>query len=274
MSDVFVVVYLDDILVYSKLEHVHQDHVRQVLMHLRENNLHVKLEKSLFHTNAIEFLGFMVSLQGIAMDSAKTEAISRWPTPSNVKQIQSFIGFANFYCRFIVNFSEMVAPLTHLTRKDAKFSWGPEHQQAFETLKLACTQAPVLTHFNPENLIVVETDTSDYAIAAIISQISPDDGDLHPIAFYSCGMKPPELNYEIYDKELLAIFEAFRQWHNYLEGSTHAVLVLLDHKNLKYFATMKQLTRCQVQWSKYLSGFKYLIRYCTGHLGTKPDTLT
>ena len=274
MSDVFMVVYLDDILVYSESEHVHRDHVQQVLTCLRENNLHVKPEKSLFHTNAIEFLGFMVSLQGITMDSAKTEAISRWPTPSNVKQIHLFVRFTNFYHCFIVNFSETVAPLTHLTRKDAKFSWGPEHQQVFETLKLACTQAPVLTHFNPENPIVVETDTSDYAITAFISQISPDDGDLHPIAFYSCGMKPPELNYEIYDKELLAIFEAFWQWRNYLEGLTHAVLVLSDHKNLKYFVTTKQLTHRQVRWSAYLSGFNYLIRYCAGHLGTKPDALT
>ena len=131
--------------------------------------------------------------------------------------------------------------------------WGPKHQQVFNTLKLAFTQAPVLTHFDPANLIVVETDASDYAIAAIISQISPDNSNLHPITFYSHGMKPVELNYKIYDKELLAIFEAFQQWRNYLEGSTHAVLVLLDHKNLKYFATTKQLTRQQVQWSEYLS---------------------
>ena len=131
------------------------------------------------------------------MDPAKTEAISRWLAPSNVKQVQLFIDFANFYCRFIVNFSETATPLTRLTRKDTKFSWGPAHQQAFDTLKLAFTQAPVLTHFNPANPIVVETDASDYAIAAIISQISPDDGDLHPIAFYSHGMKPAELNYEI-----------------------------------------------------------------------------
>ena len=117
------------------------------------------------------------------MDPAKTEAISRWPAPSNVKQVQSFIGFANFYCCFIVNFSETATPLTHLTRKDTKFSWGPAHQQAFDTLKLAFTQAPLLTHFNLANPIIVETDASDYTITAIISQISPNNGDLHPIAF-------------------------------------------------------------------------------------------
>ena len=246
MSDVFVVVYLDNILVYSKSETIHHDHIQCILMHLCENNLHVKPEKSLFHTNSIEFLGFMVSLKGITMDSAKTEAISRWLTLSNVKQVQSYIGFTNFYCHFVVNFSETITPLTRLTQKGTKFLWGPEHQQAFDTLKLTFTQAPVLTHFDPVNLIVIEMDASDYAIAAIISQISPEDGNLHLIAFYSCGMKPVELNYEIYDKELLEIFEAFQQWCNYLEGSTHAVLVLSDHKNLEYFATTKQLTRRQV----------------------------
>ena len=131
--------------------------------------------------------------------------------PIQCQVAQSFIGFTNFYHHFIVNFSETITPLTRLTRKDTKFSWGAEHQQVFNTLKLALTQAPVLTHFDPANLIIVKTDASDYAIAAIISQISPDDGNLHPIAFYSCGMKPAELNYEIYDKELLVIFEAFQQ---------------------------------------------------------------
>jgi len=212
MSDIFVVVYLDDILIYSDSEEAHHDHVRLVLTRLQQHNLHVKPEKSLFHTYSIEFLGFMVSPTGIAMDVAKTEAISNWPTPSNVKQIQLFIGFANFYRQFIINFSETVTPLTRLTRKDAKFSWESEHQAAFNTLKLAFTWAPVLAHFDPANPIVVETDASDYAIAAIISQISPADGDLHPIAFFSRGMKLAKLNYEIYDKELLAIFEAFRQW--------------------------------------------------------------
>src|SRR5882724_224993 len=216
----------------------------------------------------------MVTPTGISMDMAKTDAISIWPTPTNLRAVQAFLGFANFYRRFIVGFSNIVIPLIHLTRKDTPFAWSPDHTKAFEMLKTAFTQAPILVHFNPNNPIVVETDASDYAIAAIISQISPDDGNIHPIAFYSHSMQPAELNYEIYDKELLASFEAFRQWCNYLEGSTHVALVLSDHKNLKYFATTKQLTRRQVHWSEYLSGFNYLIRYCAGRLGTKPDALT
>ena len=140
MSDIFVVVYLDDILVYSESVEEHRNHVRQVLNHLRENNLHVKPEKSLFHMQSIEFLGFMVSPASVAMDIAKTEAISKWPTPSNVKQVQSFIGFANFYRCFIINFSETAMPLTWLTWKDVKFLWGPEHQAAFEKLKVAFTR--------------------------------------------------------------------------------------------------------------------------------------
>src|SRR6266481_6429315 len=159
---------------------------------------------------SIEFLGFMVSPAGIAMDIAKTEAISKWPTPSNVKQVQSFIGFANFYCCFIINFLETATPLTWLTRKDVKFLWGPEHQAAFEKLKVAFTQAPDLAHFDPANPIVVETNASDYAIAAIISQISPKDGDLHPIAFFSKGMKLAELNYESTTR-------------SYLQSSRHSV---------------------------------------------------
>src|SRR5467141_215115 len=274
MTDMFVVIYLDDILIFSNSLEDHQVHVRCVLECLREYDLHSKPEKCLFHTQKIEFLGLMVTPTGISMDSAKTDAISIWPTPTNLKAVQAFVGFANFYCQFIVGFSDIVIPLIRLTRKDTPFSWGPDHTKAFGALKHAFTTAPILAHFNPDHPIVVETDASDYAIAAIISQISPDDGDIHLIVFYSCSMQPAELNYNIYNKELLAIFEAFRQWHNYLEGSAHVVLMLSDHKNLKYFATTKQLTCHQVHWSEYLSGFNYLISYCAGWLGTKLNVLT
>src|SRR5882724_5753690 len=274
MTDIFVVIYLDDILIFSDSLEDHRVHVQCVLEHLRKYDLHSKPEKCFFHMQKIEFLGCMVTPTGISMDTTKTDMVSVWPTPTNLKAVQAFLGFTNFYRRFIVGFSDIVIPLIHLTRKDTPFTWGPNHTKAFETLKTAFTQAPILVHFNPDNPIVVETDASDYVMAAIISQISPNDGDIHPIVFYSCSMQPAELNYEIYDKELLAIFEAFRQWCNYLEGSAHVVLVLSDHKNLEYFATTKQLTHHQVRWSEYLSGFNYLIRYRAGWLGTKPDALT
>src|SRR5882672_7212089 len=274
MTEIFVVIYLDDILIFSNSLEDHQVHVRCVLERLCEYDLHSKPEKCLFHTQTIEFLGFMVTPTGISMDTAKTDAVSVWPTPTNLNAVQAFLGFANFYRQFIVGFLDIVIPLIRLTHKDTPFSWGPYNMKVFGALKHAFTTALILAHFNPDNPIVVETDASDYAIAAIISQISPDDGDIHPIAFYSRSMQPAELNYEIYDKELLAIFEAFRKWRNYLEGSAHVVLVLSDHKNLEYFATTKQLTCRQVRWSEYLSGFNYLIRYHAGWLGTKPDALT
>src|SRR5882724_7805478 len=138
----------------------------------------------------IEFLDFMVTPTGISMDMAKTDAVSVWPTLTNLKAVQAFLGFANFYRRCIVRFSDIVIPLIRLTRKDIPFTWGPNHTEAFETLKTAFTQAPILAHFNPDNPIVVETDACDYTIAAIISQISPDDGDIHPITFYSRSMQP------------------------------------------------------------------------------------
>src|SRR5882672_3944040 len=242
MTDIFIVIYLDDILIFSNSLEDHQVHVRHVLEHLRKYDLHSKPKKCLFHTQRIKFLGFMVTPTGISMETAKTNAVSIWPTPTNLKAVQAFLGFANFYRQFIVGFSDIIIPLICLTHKDTPFSWGAYHTKAFGTLKHAFTMEPILAHFNPDNPIVVETDASNYAIAAIISQISPDDGDIHPIVFYSCSMQPAELNYEIYDKELLAIFEAFRKWRNYLEGSEHVVLVLSDHKNLEYFATTKQLT--------------------------------
>src|SRR5882724_9784768 len=274
MTDIFVVIYLDDILIFSNSLEDHRVHVQHVLERLCEYDLHCKPKKCLFHTQKIEFLGFMVTPTGISIDTAKTDAVSVCPAPMNLKAVQAFLGFANFYHRFIVGFSNIVIPLIRLTRKDTPFTWSPDHTKVFETLKKAFTQAPILVHFNPDNPIVVETDASDYAIAAIISQISPDDGDIHPIAFYSRSMQLAELNYEIYDKELLTIFEAFRQWRNYLEGSAHVVLVFSDHKNLEYFVTTKQLTCCQVHWSEYISGFSYLICYHAGWLGTNPDAFT
>ena len=274
MTDDFVVVYIDDILIYSDNLEEHRRHVRKVLQRLREYNLHAKPEKSEFFRQSIEYLGFLISPQGVEMDPAKVDAVLSWPAPTTVKQVQSFLGFANFYRRFIRDFSKIVRPLTNLTRKAVAFIWSAKCQKAFETLKSAFTTAPILAHYDPDNPTVLETDSSDFAIGSILSQIDRMSGILHPIAFYSRSMIPAEMNYDIYDKELLSIFEAFRQWRPYLEGAADTTLVISDHNNLQYFTTTKQLSRRQARWSEYLSSFNFIIKYRPGRLGTKPDALT
>lgn len=276
LLDRFVANYLDDIIIYDEAENLstHVSHVREVLKRLRDNNLWAKPSKCAFHTKRIEVLGYIVTPEGISMDPAKVEVILNWAIPSSVRDVQSFVGFANFYRRFIEEYSKRTKPLTNLSKKDILFVWTPECQAAFDLLKNAFASAPILAHWNPEWQSYLESDASDYVIASILSQLNPDTGLIHPVAFYSRSMIPAELNYEIYDKELLAIFASFKEWRAYLEGSVHPVEVITDHKNLEYFNTTKVLTRRQARWSEFLSGFNYIVRYRPGRLGGKPDILT
>ena len=273
MLDVCVIIYLDDILIYSDNKELHRKHVREVLRRLRENNLYAGTNKCTFHTDTVEYLGYMLSPTGLTMDPAKVQIIQDWPEPRKVKDIQSFLGFANFYCRFIHEYSDIVVPLTQLTWKDLKWNFSDACRDAFNKLKSAFSSAPVLTHWKPDILIIVETDASDYAIAAILSVIL-SNGEIHPVAFHSRTLSTSELNYDTHDKELLAIFEAFQKWRHYLEGSGSPIDVVTDHKNLEYFSTTKLLTRRQARWSEFLSQFNLTIRFRPGKLGTKPDALT
>ena len=207
------------------------------------------------------------------MAQNKVDIICDWPEPRKVNDIQSFLGFANFYRRFIYNYSDIVVPLTRLTRKDAPWNFSADCRCSFNLLKEAFTSAPILTHYQPDAPIIVETDASDYTITGILSNICPN-GEIFPVAFYSRMLTAPELNYDTHDKELLAIFEAFRSWRHYLEGSASPVDVVTDHKNLVYFSTSKVLTRRQARWSEYLSQFNLVICFHPGKLGAKPDTLT
>ena len=159
-------------------------------------------------------------------------------------------------------------PLTHLTWKNTPWDFSNKCRLAFSLLKNSFTMAPVLTHWRPDLPIIVETDASNYALAAILS-VQESNGDVHPIAFHSRTFSTTELNYDVHNKELLAIFDAFKVWQHYLEGSTFPIDVVTDHKNLKYFLTTKILSWCQARWSEFLSGFNMVIRFHLGHLGTK-----
>jgi len=207
------------------------------------------------------------------MSDAKVKTIQEWLEPKKVKDIQSFLGFANFYRRFIFNYSDIVIPLTRLTRKDTPWNFDENCKKAFNTLKQAFTSAPILMHWVPDAQLVMETNVSDYALAAILSIVTKDN-EIHPVAFYSRMFSALELNYDVHDKELLAIFEAFKMWRHYLEGSTSPIDIVTDHKNLEYFSTTKVLTCRQARWLEYLSQFNLIIRFRPRRLGTKPDALT
>jgi len=273
MLDVCVIVYLDDILIYSEDVESHQQHVREVLCRLRLHGLFAKPEKCEFHSDSVEYLGYRLSPDGLTMSPDKIQTISDWPEPQKVKDIQSFLGFANFYHQFIFNYSDIVVPLTQLTRKDAPWNFSEDCQRSFNALKHAFTTVPILTHFILDTPIIMETDASDYAVAGILS-ITCADGEIRPVAYYSRTLTAPELNYNTHDKELLAIFEAFRNWCHYLEGSASPIDVVMDHKNLEYFSTSKVLSRRQAWWSEFLLQFNLVICFRPGKLGAKLDTLT
>ena len=175
------------------------------------------------------------------MSDNKIKIIQDWPELKKVKDIQSFLGFANFYRRFIFNYLDIVIPLTRLTQKDIPWKFNSSCQDAFNSLKKAFTSAPILTHWIPNAQLIMETDASDYTLTAILSIINKDN-EVHPVIFHSHTFTAAELNYNIHDKELLAIFEAFKIWWHYLEGPAYPIDIVTDCKNLEYFSTTKVLT--------------------------------
>ncbi|XP_069498702.1 uncharacterized protein, partial [Ambystoma mexicanum] len=274
LIDVCVVVYIDDILVYSSSEEEHQRHVKKVLERLRQHSLFAKLEKCVFNATEVEFLGFILSPNGVHMDSKKVDAIIKWPSPTSVKGVQSMLGFANFYRRFIPEFSRIVQPITALLKKNKRFEWSSEAEQAFQDLKAKFISAPVLKHPRPELPYIMETDASSLAMGAVLSQRDSVTNQLHPVAFWSRKFSPPEINYSITDKELLAIRSAFKAWRHYLLGARHTVTVMTDHRNLQYLKTAKAQSSRQLRWALFLAEFDFLITYRPGSKNGKADALS
>jgi len=185
------------------------------------------------------------------------------------------LGFANFYRRFIQGYCQIARPLTELTKKkgEGHWTWNPEAEEAFEKLKKPFTTAPILRHFDPTRPVIIETDASDFAIGAVLSQ-RDEENRLHPIAFHSRKFSLAEINYEIHDKELLAVVDAFKHWRRYCEGAEHQIQVFSDHQNLEYFTTTKILNRRQARWAQELAGINFRIYYRPGTQNGKPDALS
>ncbi|TKS65685.1 Retrovirus-related Pol polyprotein [Collichthys lucidus] len=274
MLNRFVFVYLDDILIFSKTLSEHVLHVQSVLHRLLENSLYVKAEKCEFHARTTSFLGFIVAEGRIQMDPAKVSAVSSWPIPESRKKLQQFLGFANFYRRFIRGYSVVAAPLTSLTSTKRPFEWTPAADRAFQSLKARFTSAPILRMPDEERQFVVEVDASDVGIGAVLSQRSAEDGKMHPCAFYSRRLSPTECNYDIGNRELLAVKLALEEWRHWLEGSKLPFLVWTDHKNLQYIQAAKRLNSRQRRWSLFFTRFNFTLSYRPGSRNTKPDALS
>jgi hypothetical protein len=192
---------------------------------------------------------------------------------NNLFEVQQFLGFCNYYRRFIKGYSDIAEPLTRWTKKDVPFEWLEDQQMAFEEMVLTFTTAPTLRHFDHSREVIIETDASDYVSAGVLSQ-RDDEGVLHPVAFFSKKHSPAECNYDIYDKELMAIIKALEEWRSECEGAEHKLQLITDHKNLEYFMSKRLLNRRQARWAQFLSRFDYEMVYRPGKSNGKADALT
>jgi hypothetical protein len=272
--DDFASAYLDDILVFTDGSlREHRKHVRMVFQRLQNAGLQLDIDKCEFETKSTKYLGFIVEAEkGVRMDPEKVKAITEWAAPTSVKAVRSFLGFANFYRQFIRNYSSIAAPLTELTRKDTGFRWTEAADKAFTNLKKLFTTAPILLQFDSDRETVVETDSSGWAVGGVLSQYD-DNGLLRPCAYFSKKNAPAECNYEIHDKELLAIIRCLQQWESELTSLSHFT-VITDHKNLRYFMTLRRLTERQMRWADILSRYNFSITYRPGEQNKRSDALS
>lgn len=271
--DVFCTAYLDDILIFSENELEHEMHVKKVLERLRKAGLQADINKCEFGVKSTKYLGFIVSTDGIRVDPEKVEAVQNWEAPRTVKGVQSFLGFCNFYRRFIPAYGRVARPLTNLTHLNVPWNYTNECNDAFEELKKYLTTSPTLAHYDFNKPSRVETDASEGVIAGILSQ--PDDvGFYRPIGFFSKTMLPAEINYEIHDKEMLAIVRAFNHWRPEFQGTPKAIEVFTDHKALEVFMTTKQLNGRQARWAETLAAYNFEIAYRPGVRNQLADALS
>jgi len=266
----FVLAYLDDVLIFSKTKQEHLEHLRLVFDLLRTHRLYAKPKKCDFLKGEIDFLGHKVTQQGISTSENKTQAIQDWPSPSNLSQVRSFLGLATFYQKFVKDFSSIAIPLTNLLKKDTPFSWGEEEEEAFRSLKVALTTAPVLRIIDPSLPFTLETDASDQAIGAVLSQ--EEDGEIRPTAFTSRKLSPAETRYPIHEKELLAIIHALRHWRHYLLDSK--IKVYTDHHSLKFFQKQATVSQRQARWLDILGEYDLDIIYKPGKSNVVADALS
>ncbi len=270
--DEFVIAYLNDIVVYSNSKKKHVKHVRKILQRLREVEIQIDVNKCEFHITEIKFLNMIVERDDIKMNLEKVRAIVEWDTSHHLKDVQAFVKFVNFYRRFIKDFFKIVKSLIKLIKKNQSFNWSKNCQIAFEQLKKRVIETSVLSYFSSELKTYLESDSSDYVSVEVLSQKENDDL-IKSVTYFSKTLSSVECNYEIYDKELLAIIRCFEQWRAELQSVETSINVLIDHKSLKYFMTTKKLNKRQARWTEFLAEFDFKIAYQSEKKNDKADSL-
>ncbi|KAD4385982.1 hypothetical protein E3N88_26151 [Mikania micrantha] len=266
MLDRSVIVFIDDILVYSKNEGDHACHLREVLETLRREKLYAKFSKCAFWLHEVQFLGHVINADGILVDPLKIQAVTNWSLPKSPTDVRSFLGLAGYYRRFIQDFAKIASSLTKLTRKDVKFVWGDDQEKAFQELKSKLTQAPVLTLPDGPDDFVVYSDASYLGLGCVLMQRGK------VIAYASRQLKTHEINYPIHDLELAAVVFALKIWRHYLYGVKCTIYT--DHKSLKYFFTQKELNMRQRRWLELLKDYDCEILYHPGKANVVADALS
>jgi hypothetical protein len=270
LLDKTVVVFLDDILVYSKTEAEHREHLREVLEILRKNRLYAKPQKCQLFKRSVTFLGHVLNENGLSMEQDKVRSIQEWPRPRNRKEILSFLGLAGYYRRFVKNFSQLALKMTELLKDNVEWNWSSAVEQSFQSLKQVITSAPVLRSPDPAKPFVVTTDASGFAVGAELSQ--EFEGQLQPVAFMSKKFSPAERNYPVHEQELLAVIRAIQEWKCYLDGQRFQVIT--DHKSLTYLQKQPHLSSRQTRWMEFLSQFNFEMQYKPGKSNIVADALS
>lgn len=268
----FVLVFLDDILVFSATEEEHLQHLRVVLEKLRRQRLFAKPSKCDWSQPSVEFLGHRVGRDGLAVMADKIKAITEWPTPKTVTDVRSFLGLAGYYRKFVQGFSQVATPLSELTKEDVEWHWGPAQQESMAALQRALTSAPVLALADPHKPYTLNIDASGFAIGGTLQQEN-EDGQLQPVAYWSQKMKPAETRYAVHEQELLALVQACRHWRHYLHG-LHPFTIMSDHHSLRYFTTQPVLSNRQARWKDELASFDFVIKYIEGPKNVVADAMS
>jgi hypothetical protein len=276
----WLVVYMDDLLIATEDNlDFHKQCVRRILQRLSDHDLYLKLSKCEFHKRRIEYLGVVLEHGQVQMDPTKIKGVADWARPQNAKDVRSFLGFTGFYRYFIKDYSKIARPLIDLTKKNLRFEWTEKQQLAFERLKTLMCAKPVLRQPDYNKTFTLSTDASGYGIGAVLAQEGlPDQRTgkprMHPVAYYSATFTPTERNYDVYERELLAVVKALKNWRPHLAATEHPITILTDHANLLYWKNPKNINRRVARWLTALQDYNFTIKHVPGKIHAAADMLS